>query len=241
MLVNKTLRYLHQPFALFLSVYILTLNGWVLFAALLLQGFSESPICILPGISNLSLCRLWKPAPSQGSGPSGIASSSNLTRLFDAHEHTKPLVWTIITRIGRGSGLSLEIKKAEMATSDLVTRVRLSELNARDSIARALSEFVSGAKKTGRALQRLTSKVGGSVGQVSTINRLIKYLSTITRAYHSIMAVNEYALRAIEEGRTKEQSCWFPQCLMSAREAGRQHTDRIIAQTFETGNVGPID
>ena len=69
----------------------------------------------------------------------------------------------LLQELAGGSGLSLEIKKAEMATSDLVTRVRLSEFNARDSIARALSEFVSGAKKTGRALQRLTSKVGGSV------------------------------------------------------------------------------
>jgi hypothetical protein len=62
-----------------------------------------------------------------------------------------------------GSGLALEIKKAEMATTDLSTLVRVSNLKSRDLIAESLTEFVEDAKKTGRGLQKLSSKVGGAV------------------------------------------------------------------------------
>jgi hypothetical protein len=62
-----------------------------------------------------------------------------------------------------GSALSLEVKKAEMATSDLVTLVHLSSLVSKEHLARMLLDFVEDAKKTGRRLQKLHSKVGGSV------------------------------------------------------------------------------
>lgn len=62
-----------------------------------------------------------------------------------------------------GSGLALEIKKAEMATVDLNTLIRVSNLKSRDLIAETLSEFIEDAKRTGRGLQKLSSKVGGAV------------------------------------------------------------------------------
>lgn len=62
-----------------------------------------------------------------------------------------------------GSGLSLEMKKAEMATSDLVTLVRVSELKTKDVLAETLAEFVGDAKRAGRGLQKLSSKVAGAV------------------------------------------------------------------------------
>lgn len=151
-LVIKTLRYLHQPFALFLSFYVLTFMAGHI-SQRIFQDLSESPICIIPGISSLSLCRLWKPPAPSPKSPDYSTLMNMQSKSFDH----------LLQELAGGSGLSLQIKKAEMATSDLVTRVRLSKLNARDSIARALSKFVSQAKKTGRGLQRLTAKVGGSV------------------------------------------------------------------------------
>lgn len=62
-----------------------------------------------------------------------------------------------------GSELSLQVKKAEIATSDLVTLIKFSDLKSRDVMARMLQEFVSEAKLTGRGLQRLSSKIGGAV------------------------------------------------------------------------------
>ena len=62
-----------------------------------------------------------------------------------------------------GSALSLEVKKAEMAITDLVSFVHLSKLKAKDTLATSLVQFVLDAKKTGRGLQKLSSKIGGAV------------------------------------------------------------------------------
>lgn len=64
-----------------------------------------------------------------------------------------------------GSALSLNVKKAEMATSDLVTLIRISNLQSKDLLAESLSSFVDHARLTGRGLQKLSSKVGGAVDQ----------------------------------------------------------------------------
>ena len=62
-----------------------------------------------------------------------------------------------------GSALSLEVKKAEMAVTDLAIAVRLSNLKAKDSLAGFLIEFVQDARKAGRGLHQLGSKIGGAV------------------------------------------------------------------------------
>jgi len=62
-----------------------------------------------------------------------------------------------------GSALSLQVKHAEMATTDLVTLVRINDLKAKNTLATSLLDFVDDAKKTGKGLQRLSSNVGGAV------------------------------------------------------------------------------
>lgn len=63
------------------------------------------------------------------------------------------------------NGLALEIKKAQMATSDLVTLVKVSKLASKDVLATALSDFVDDARQTARGLQRLNAKVSGAVDE----------------------------------------------------------------------------
>ena len=61
------------------------------------------------------------------------------------------------------SALGLEIKKAEMATKDLVTLVGVSDLRSRDLLAGVLLDFVEDAKKTGKGLQRLNAKINSGI------------------------------------------------------------------------------
>ncbi|KAJ6576641.1 hypothetical protein DFH09DRAFT_1361543 [Mycena vulgaris] len=82
-----------------------------------------------------------------------------------------------------GSALALQIKKAEMATTDLVTLVRVSDLKSRDMLADHLRLFVDQARTAGRALNKLNSKVAGAVD--------------------GIMAVNDYALHTIEAAQSQ--------------------------------------
>lgn len=81
----------------------------------------------------------------------------------------------LLDQTAGGSGLSLEVKKAEMATNDLVTLVRVSDLRSRDLLAETLVNFVDEARKTARGLQRFTSKVQGSVDRsVNSHNSVVQ-------------------------------------------------------------------
>jgi len=62
-----------------------------------------------------------------------------------------------------GSGLALEIRKAEFAMADLASLVRHSDLKSNDVLADLLTAFVKDAKKTARSLTKFSSKVGGAV------------------------------------------------------------------------------
>ena len=68
-------------------------------------------------------------------------------------------------------GLALEMKKAEMATSDLAMLVRVSKLNSREFLADALREFVKDARKASRGLMSFSSSVG------STVDKCVHLLS----------------------------------------------------------------
>ena len=115
-----------------------------------------SPVCYLPLISSSDLCQAWrdtlpgKQAPRWADYPKMVdIQSKTFEQLMDES-------------IG-GSALSLEVKKAEMAITDLVSFVRHSKLKAKDTLASSLIQFVLDAKKTGRGLQKLSSKIGGTV------------------------------------------------------------------------------
>ena len=70
---------------------------------------------------------------------------------------------SLIDETMEGAGLALEIKKAEMATSDLVTLVRVSDMDSREIFIDVLSAFEKDARKASRRLTRFGSKVGGAV------------------------------------------------------------------------------
>ena len=60
-------------------------------------------------------------------------------------------------------GLTSEVKKAEMASNDLITLVRASDLKSKDQMADRLRKFVEDAKGTGKSLHALGSKIHGAI------------------------------------------------------------------------------
>ena len=119
-----------------------------------------SPVCHLPFISSSNLCTVWRntlPGKGKKAPPPRWADYPKMVDL-----QSKTFEQLMDESIG-GSALSLEIKKAEMAITDLVAFVRLSKLKGKDTLASSLIEFVLDAKRTGRGLQKLSSKIGGTV------------------------------------------------------------------------------
>lgn len=151
--VGNALFLMRKPLSVLLGLFLLSLvvaQAWTT-----IQGVF-APLCILPGVSRAAICRRNRVADSDQQAPRW----ADYSRLVDVQSRTFE---QLLEESLGGPTLSLEIKKAEMATTDLVTLVRVSNLKSRNMLAESLVEFVDHAKKTGRGLQKLTSKIGGAV------------------------------------------------------------------------------
>lgn len=146
-----------------------------------------APICYLPLVSSTTLCATPHPnvslIPKWADFPQLMqVQSSTFEQLLDGS-------------VG-GSGLSLEIRKAEFATSDLITLVRYSDLQSNDILADLLTTFANDVKKTARGLAKLSSKVGGAVDNAMAVNgyamRIIRDAENNPPPPHSLMALASF-------------------------------------------------
>lgn len=168
--VSVAIRYMRRPFSIFLCLWIFALL--VSRMANILRT-ALSPLCFVPGMSKSALCAPVPLTPPQSPWPDLMKAQGSM---FDQ----------LVGESVGGSTLSIEVLKAEMATRDLSTLVRYSDLKSRDSIAELLSTISRDAKRTARGLTKLNAKVAGAVDEV--------------------MALNNYAMTTIEEAPTKAAS-----------------------------------
>lgn len=149
-IARTALHLLRKPLALLLFVYLLSLV-----LAQLGNTFRSvlSPLCWIPGISRTPLCYV----PSHAPKVTKWADYPNLVQVQGSRFEQ------LLDESVGNSGIGLDIKRAEMATSDLITLVRVSDFRSRDALARHLEGFVSDAKKTGRGLQKMSSRIAGAV------------------------------------------------------------------------------
>ncbi|KAI0087425.1 hypothetical protein BDY19DRAFT_955729 [Irpex rosettiformis] len=196
--VGTALHLLRKPLAGLLFVYI--------FAFLLTQVSSAfrtafAPICWVPFISRSPLCRTIPPSPN-------VPRWADYPKLVETESSTFE---KLLDESVENAGLSLDIKKAEMATSDLVTLVKFSHLKSKDRLAEHLETFIDDSKKTGRALQRLSSRVNGAVD--------------------SVTAVNEHALQTIQDAQSLKTSLSFTSLILWPISKGVV-TQTVVADTF---------
>ncbi|KAJ3902375.1 hypothetical protein F5879DRAFT_805531 [Lentinula edodes] len=162
------------------------------------------PLCLVPGIISTRLC------PDYGRHSYPLRDRplwADFPRLMNAQSSTFDQL--LDNSVG-GSGLSLDIKKAEMAMSDLVILVKFSELTSKDVLGDALSTFAHDARRAGRGLQTLGSKVGGAVDLILAVNEYaITKLSSIPSSssfisqtlipFHSASSLEKVFLLAFAE------------------------------------------
>jgi len=150
--LGRALHFLRYPLSFFIFLWFLG----VLTTRMHTLQSAYAPLCIIPGISSSFICR---PEPLKAS-TKRRSQWADYPRLVEAESKSLD---SLLTGFVGGSALSLEIKQAEMATVDLVALVRISDLKAKDTLATSLGYFIDDAKRAGRGLQRLSSKVGGAV------------------------------------------------------------------------------
>nr|GAT46720.1 predicted protein [Mycena chlorophos] len=134
-----------------------------------------APICWVPIVSQSAFCQIGSVQGPQGQQPQW----ADFPKLVDVQSAT---LEQLLDESASGSTLALQLKKAEIATVDLVTLVRVSDLKSRDVLGDALRTFVDDAKTAGRSLNKLNAKVSSAVD--------------------GVYAVNDYALRTIEGARS---------------------------------------
>ena len=164
-----------------------------------------TPLCVLPGTSGLFFCR-------KGFGHTDTPTQPQWADFPKLMEVQSSAFEQLLDSTVGSSELSLEVKKAEMATADLITLVKVSDLKSKELLSRTLEEFVNDAKRTGRDLQKLSSKVSGSVDRYAFF-RCDRDAEDLI-FFFSIFAVNDYALRSIEAKKDEHPSAlavlWRP-------------------------------
>jgi hypothetical protein len=151
-----SMRFMKHPLALLLFLYIF---AWVvqIFSSTLQSALS--PFCSIPVLTLLCPASFRDGSAIEGR-KRGPPRQADFPRLIDIQHKTLEV---LLDEAVDGTGLSLEVKKAEMATADLATLVRISELASRDRLAAMLGDFVVDARETGRHLQRFSAQVTGAV------------------------------------------------------------------------------
>lgn len=117
-----------------------------------------APLCWIPGISGLAVCR--SPAPN-------FPQWADFPKLMEVESSTFD---QLLQEVVGGSDLSLEVKMAEMAVKDLIVKVRVSDLKGKDLLAETLEEFATNANDASRSLSKWGSKVNGAVQSISAVN-----------------------------------------------------------------------
>ncbi|KAG1865070.1 hypothetical protein C8R48DRAFT_601197 [Suillus tomentosus] len=164
--IIRAMRLLRIPLSVLLFLWMLAF-AMMRISSTLHTAFS--PMCFLPLVSRSVLCTQLV-----------LARSPQKADFPHLMQYQSLMFEQILDGSAGGSGLSLEIRKAEFATADLATLVRNSNLlKSNDALADLLATFVRDAKMTARSLTKLSSKVAGAVD--------------------NIMAVNHYAMRTVED------------------------------------------
>ena len=116
------------------------------------------PVCWIPGIWSTPFCR--PPPLVVENGTLKSPRRVDYPRLVEIQSASFEQL--LDGAIG-GPALNLDIKKAEMATRDLITLVKHSELKSRELLGQSLYAFVLDAKKAGKGLAKLTARINGAV------------------------------------------------------------------------------
>lgn len=161
--VAGAFRFCRRFFSYALGVFIL----WFLISMMTSQLiFFARPFCSIPIVSPMIPFCHWdvfkNPAPAHAAHISAgrPVHWADYPKLVDIQ--TKTFDQLLDENVG-SKGLTLEVKKAEMAGNDLITLVRASNLKSGDQVAERLGKFVDDARGTGRSLHSLGAKIRGAV------------------------------------------------------------------------------
>ncbi|CAZ85127.1 unnamed protein product [Tuber melanosporum] len=152
-----------------------------------------SPICALPGASLLNVPICDFASASTGNGDDGNRiPQTDFPKLINLQASFED----ILESSAGGSSMALDLKNSEVAVRDLSMLVRASKLVNRNELSEKLDDFVQTAKQTSRGLTRFGSRVNGVVD--------------------SLLAMDEFAIRSLENAQLSSTTTDSPPSIASA-------------------------
>ena len=150
-------RLMKSPLSMFLYSLVLLFVAGVAYQPL--QAPAVTLICQIPGMGMFPYCR----------GPNSIlGQESNKTMRVDYPSLMavqNDAMDKLLMQSSAGSQLAFDIKRAEVVVQGLTSYVVYSKLDNKALIASLLTQFAADAKATGRDIQKLTSKLYGTVAR----------------------------------------------------------------------------
>ncbi|KAH9931856.1 uncharacterized protein B0H18DRAFT_952530 [Fomitopsis serialis] len=126
-------------------------------------GDMLSPVCLVPVISTTPFCiHRTTFSPTVNKAP----HSADLDKSIGLHGNFGGL---LDTNADAGD-IGTKLLQSEIATRDLVTLVRVSDLRSRNMLAGALVQLVEDAKRTGEGLHSLNATINGAVERITVVN-----------------------------------------------------------------------
>jgi hypothetical protein len=162
--LRKAIRLLRYPIVFFLAFYSILIIG---------RGDPQSDLLeILHSVdySATPLCRILptKFVCQPNTIHEGSKGSSNTSPWAAKTKLEEGIFDTLMNETVGGVALSLEMKDAQMAISDLAVLVHGSDLKQKDMIAKMLNELRNDAREAGGSLQRFAKKAEGSLDRFAT-------------------------------------------------------------------------
>ena len=162
--LRKAIRLLRYPIVFFLAFYSILIIGRGdpqndLLEILHSVDYSATPLCRILPTKFVCQPNTTHEGSKGSSNTSPWAAKTKLEEgIFDA----------LMNETVGGVALSLEMKDAQMAISDLAVLVHGSDLKQKDMIAKMLNELRNDAREVGGSLQRFAKKAEGSLDRFVT-------------------------------------------------------------------------
>lgn len=210
---------LRKPLAWVITLYLLAICVSYLYSFLRGAIFSAlSPLCLLPGTDHLPFCL---PTPSSPTAnPPWSVPAEGINPHFPGLMELQGQFGSVLEESGGAGVMALDLKNSEMAIRDLNTLIKASSLTCREDLSNRLEEFITEAKGTSKALTRFSSRVNGVVD--------------------NLLAMDEYALKTLEQIVAQEEAARNPP-LLSSNSALLTYPRALVAtllSPFRTDNSG---
>lgn len=197
----QVFRYTIIPVAIVLVAYLFHINGISIQDARdKVQSFSFTSLQDIPSVSNFQI-----PFFEAETSQRAAASSIDFTSLMEVQSGFE----SVLDKSAYGLSMPLELKSSEMATRNLRSLLKETEIAAREDFILELNGYIEKVGRAGADLQTFYIHIGSTVDSIININRwTLRHINSLSMEPEapSLPPAIAWAIRPLSLFRTSEQA-----------------------------------